>query len=305
MITYIQAQRLTHFYGQTCALDNVSFNVCPGDSVAVIGKNGAGKSTLLKLIAGLIPSPAANILFSGVALQQQPQRVKNFIGFLGDRPALHYDVRVNEFLKFCGELRGMRGKVLQQHISKVIETCHLKEFGNTLISLLSSGYQQRVGIAQAILHNPKVLILDEPTARLDPTHIDEFRTLIRELANDRAILLATHIAGDITSMCSRILLLEKGQLAFDGAAKTLLQNSLQGEIEIIFNHPPGVEELKLLSGVTHVKQTQDGHFKIECSDRINALNHIVLIANQKNWGLQNVTQTENSLRSFFEKREQS
>lgn len=217
----IEVQSLSRFYGDHQAVKDVSFSIAANEVVGFLGLNGAGKSTTLKVIAGLIPPSAGTVIVDGVDVTDAPVSFRARIGYLPEEPPLYKEMTVTEFLTFLGQLRGMSAAALRQRLPTVIQTCQLEGVEHRVIGELSHGYKKRVGIAQAIIHQPRLVILDEPISGLDPRQISEMRAVIRGLAAEATVLVSSHILSEISQTCDRLLVLNEGRLVAQGSEAEL------------------------------------------------------------------------------------
>src|SRR5579863_10389814 len=208
----ISVKELTKRYARTVAVDNISFEVAKGQIVGFLGPNGAGKTTTMRVLTCFLPPTSGSASVAGFDVVEQPMEVKKRIGYLPESPPVYPDMEVHEYLEFVGRIKGVPSIDLARRVQEVSEKCAVSDVRKTLIGKLSKGYKQRVGLAQAIIHNPDVLILDEPTAGLDPHQILETRDLIRGLAGDHTIILSTHILPEVEAMCERVIIIAKGKL---------------------------------------------------------------------------------------------
>jgi ABC-2 type transport system ATP-binding protein len=271
----IKVEGLTKRYARTVAVDNISFEVEKGQIVGFLGPNGAGKTTTMRVLTCFLPPTAGSASVAGFDVLEQPLEVKKRIGYLPETPPLYPDMEVDEYLEFVGKLKGIAGSDLARRMNEVTERCALGDVRKKLIGKLSKGYRQRVGLAQAIIHNPDVLILDEPTNGLDPKQIIETRELIRSLAGDHTIILSTHILSEVEHSCERVIIIAKGKLvAIDSVAN--LTNRLRGaeavalEVEAANGELNGSDvqtRLEQVPGVSRVllKGSKDGRalFEVE------------------------------------------
>ena len=211
----IEINGLTKRYRDLVAVNDVSFSVAAGEIVGFLGPNGAGKTTTMKMLTGFLPATSGSATVAGFDVFDSPMDVKRSIGYLPEIPPVYPDLTVREYLRFVGKLKGLRGKVLKEHVAESIEKVSLQLVADRLIRNISKGYQQRTGLAQALLGKPKVLILDEPTVGLDPRQIGEVRTLIQSLAGDHTVILSTHILQEVTAVCDRVVIINKGSIVAD------------------------------------------------------------------------------------------
>ncbi|HYL72803.1 MAG TPA: ATP-binding cassette domain-containing protein [Bryobacteraceae bacterium] len=223
----ITVKNLTKRYARTVAVDHISFEVQKGQIVGFLGPNGAGKTTTMRILTCFLPPTDGGANVAGFDVLQQPLEVKKRIGYLPESPPLYPEMEVREYLTFVGKLKGMSGLNLAKRVGEVSDRCAVSDVSRRLISKLSKGYRQRVGLAQAIIHNPDVLILDEPTAGLDPKQINETRELIKGLAGDHTIILSTHILPEVEQTCEQVIIINKGKLVATDSVHNL-QNRARG-----------------------------------------------------------------------------
>lgn len=217
----IEVEGLTRYYGAFPAVRDVSFRIPDRVIVGFLGLNGAGKSTVLKVLGGLLPPSAGSVKVGGVDVGEAPDSVRERIGFLPEEPPLYREMRVNDFLRWCGELKGLRGADLDTRLREVLKLCHLTEVEHRLIETLSHGYRKRVGIAQAIIHRPQLVILDEPISGLDPVQIVEMREVLKGLKGSCTVLVSSHILSEISQTCDQILVLHQGRIVAEGSEAEL------------------------------------------------------------------------------------
>jgi ABC-2 type transport system ATP-binding protein len=227
----IKVEGLSKRYARNTAVDNISFEVEKGQVVGFLGPNGAGKTTTMRILTCFMPPTAGSANVAGFDVMQHPMEVKKRIGYLPEVPPLYPDMEVVEYLNFVGKLKGLAGADLHRRVDEVSERCSVADVKTRLIGKLSKGYRQRVGLAQAIIHNPEVLILDEPTAGLDPKQIIETRSLIKSLSGDHTIILSTHILPEVEQICERVIIITKGKLVATDSVKNLT-NRLRGSESI-------------------------------------------------------------------------
>ena len=208
----INVKDLTKRYARTVAVDGISFDVGKGQIVGFLGPNGAGKTTTMRILTCFLPPSDGTVTVAGFDVLEQPLEVKKRIGYLPETPPIYQEMETDEYLRFVGQLKGLTGAELERRINYVSERCSISDVRKKLLGKLSKGYRQRVGLAQAIIHNPDVLILDEPTAGLDPKQINETRDLIRSLAGDHTIILSTHILPEVEQTCEQVVIINKGRL---------------------------------------------------------------------------------------------
>ena len=262
----VNAEHLTRYYGQTCAVDAVSFELAKGEVLGFLGPNGAGKSTTMQMITGNLAPSAGRITVNGIDLLDNPKRAKREIGYLPEQPPVYRELTVDEYLNYCARLNRIARGSIARAIDTARERCGLGDVGHRLIGNLSKGYRQRVGIAQAILHTPAVVILDEPTVGLDPIQIREIRALIRELGEEHGIILSTHILPEVQATCNRVQIIHAGQLVFADTISGLEQRLNATSLLAGFHAAPAPEALQQIPGVSHAEALPDGRLRIHYTD---------------------------------------
>src|SRR5947209_7951964 len=255
----ITVKELTKRYARNTAVDNISFEVRKGQIVGFLGPNGAGKTTTMRVLTCFLPPTSGTANVAGFDVQEHPLEVKKRIGYLPETPPVYTDMEVSEYLNYVGQLKGISGRDIDKRVDEAVGRCALGDVRNKLIGKLSKGYRQRVGLAQAIIHNPDVLILDEPTSGLDPKQIIEIRELLRSLAGDHTIILSTHILSEVEHSCERVIIISQGKLvAIDSVAN--LTNRLRGsesvalEVEASDGRPNPTEVQQRLEQVAGVSR---------------------------------------------------
>ena len=236
----ISVDHVSRYYGNECAVNDISFSVHRGEVLGFLGPNGAGKSTAMQMICGVLSASTGQITVAGHDMFESPKVAKKHLGFLPEKPPLYQDLNVDEYLCYAGRLRGIGKTELKEAVAYSKQRCGLAESGKRLINNLSKGFQQRVGIAQAIIHSPAVVILDEPTSGLDPNQILEIRELISELGNDHSVILSTHILPEVQSVCDRVLIINQGKLVLDERVDNLQQDDQITPIKFAFRQPPHI-----------------------------------------------------------------
>jgi ABC-2 type transport system ATP-binding protein len=259
----IEVSHLVKQFGQQKAVDDLSFTVNKNEIVGFLGPNGAGKSTTLKIATGYIPPTSGSVKISGIDVSENPIEVKKLIGYLPENNPLYLDMFVHEYLRFSGKFYGISGKELQAKVDEVIEMCQLGIEQNKKLGLLSKGYRQRVGLAQALLHQPEVLILDEPTTGLDPNQIVEVRDLIKTISKDRTVLFSTHIMQEVQAICDRVIIINNGQMVADDSVQKIMSDSNRQILEVEFESSIDETLLETFDGISKIDKIDNFKFSIE------------------------------------------
>jgi ABC-2 type transport system ATP-binding protein len=293
----LEAKSLSRKYGSHLAVKNVSFQINKGEVLGFLGPNGAGKSTTMKMLSGNLAADSGQIIINGYDLLEQPHQAKAHIGYLPEQPPLYQELTVFEFLTFCAKLNNV--KQIKTAVSNTIERCGLGNVTKRLIGNLSKGYQQRVGIAQAIIHSPAVVILDEPTSGLDPIQIREIRQLIREVADEHSVILSTHILPEVQTLCDRVQIINQGQLLFSDNSDALTAKMETSSLLIELKAPPQLNELTALTGVTDVQTLSKTKFRLSYLPDSDPTEHVLSAAVTKQWQLTHLTPEQHSLEDVF------
>ena len=264
--TMIEADRLTKYYGDFPAISDVSFTVAKGEVLGFLGPNAAGKTTTMRILTGFMPPTSGTARIAGYDVVADSREARKQIGYLPETVPLYTDMTVKGYLAFMGTIRGMDDKAVRRRIGEAIETCHLEEYYNSLIGKLSKGFRQRVGIAQAILHEPDVLILDEPTIGIDPIQVVETRQLIKELGGERTVILSTHILPEVSMICERVIILHEGEIVAVDRPENLAERleateRVHMEVRGPINAVTGA--LRNVPGVQDVTYTDRGDERVE------------------------------------------
>src|SRR5207302_815863 len=307
----IKVSELTKKYARTTAVDHISFEVEKGQIVGFLGPNGAGKTTTMRMLTCFLPPTSGTATVAGVDVLEQPMEVKKRIGYLAEMPPLYQEKRATEYLMFVGKLKGLSGAELKQRVDTACERCAITDVKNRLLGKLSKGYRQRVGLAQAMLHNPDVLILDEPTAGLDPKQINETRDLIKSLAGDHTIILSTHILPEVEQTCEQVIIINKGKLVATDAVRNLQARARGAESVLVeiagrsgsLEVPIVQHKLEQVSGVSRVlcKQQVDSRalFEVESQKGRLVRGDLARAVVESGWDLNELRPAAMSLEEIF------
>ena len=298
----IEVENLTRYYGSRRAINNLSFQIEKGEVVGFLGPNGAGKSTTMNIISCILPASNGTVKINRFDTFEQSLEIRKMIGYLPETPPLYPDMTVAKYLDFAAGLRGVSSKNIPAAVERVIEKCSLKDVGHRIIGRLSKGYQQRVGLAQAMVHDPEILILDEPTIGLDPIQIIEIRNLIQELAEEHTIILSSHILPEITQICKRVIIINEGEIAAVdslGGLTASLRKSERLSLSIRKSEDTIIEKLNSLDQVISASSTEENQFLIECSLRSNLQDDIAKLALENDWGIIELKPISMTLEDIF------
>jgi len=281
------------------AVDNISFEVRRGEVLGFLGPNGAGKSTTMRMITGNLAPGHGRITINGIDILDQPKKAKADIGFLPELPPLYRELTVNEYLQFCARLNRIPRTKQTKSIAMAKERCGLGDVGKRLIANLSKGYQQRVGIAQAIIHSPAVVVLDEPTVGLDPIQIREIRHLIRELSNEHSVILSTHILPEVQATCDRVQIINQGRLVLSDSIEGLVQRMQTSSLRLRTKNRTNKNILLAIDGVVAVDESDEGCVQIKHKPEINPAAAVAKITVGQGWELLELTPEKRSLEEIF------
>ena len=298
----IEVENLTRYYGTRRAINNLSFQIEKGEVVGFLGPNGAGKSTTMNIISCILSASSGSVKINGLDTFEQSLEIRKVIGYLPETPPLYPDMVVTDYLNFSAGIRGVDAKKTTTAVQRVLEKCSLKDVGHRIIGRLSKGYQQRVGLAQAMVHDPEILILDEPTIGLDPIQIIEIRKLIQELAAEHTIILSSHILPEITQICKRVIIINEGEIAAVdslGGLTASLRKSERLSLTVRKSEGNVLEELKKLDQVISTTKGEDNQYFIECKLRSNLQDDIAKLALTNQWGIVELKPVSMTLEDIF------
>ncbi len=299
MSSLIQVDQLYRYYGDQCAVNNVSFTLAKGEILGFLGPNGAGKSTTMQMICGNLAPTSGQILINGFDILDSPREAKRELGYLPENPPVYRELTTDEYLEYCAKLHQIPRGQQRRAVENAKERCGLTEVGSRLIGNLSKGYQQRVGIAQAILHTPAVIILDEPTVGLDPIQIREIRGLIRELGESHGIILSTHILPEVQESCTQVQIIHQGQLVLNDSIEGLERQMRASSVLLATRVTPDLVKLYGVEGVHSIEELGDRRYRIFHDKDVNPACAIAEIAVSSGWGLLELAPERRSMEQIF------
>lgn len=295
----VEASDLTRTYGSNTVVSEVSFNLRKGEVLGFLGPNGAGKSTTMKMLTGNLAPTAGRVTICGIDIIEDPKAAKALIGYLPETPPLYKELTVDEMLTLAARLHGVSRSAVKKAVQSAKERTGLTEMSGRLIENLSKGYQQRVGIAQAIIHNPMVVILDEPTVGLDPIQIRDIRTLIKELGGEHSVILSTHILPEVEMVCDHVQIIHRGRLVFNGTIDVLKQQRHGNRLLIGLANAPAAAEIMNIEGVVSVEAAANGLLRVRHAEAFSPAEAIVQAAVQHGWKLHHIAPDQTSLEEVF------
>ena len=295
----VKVEHLSHRYSIQWAIRDINIEITRNGIYGLLGSNGAGKSTTMNIICGVLKQTEGEVYIKGINLRENPVEAKKHLGFLPQKPPLHMDLTVEEYLVHCANMRLIPAHEVQGAVKDVMGRCGISHFSRRLIRNLSGGYQQRLGIAQAIIHNPDFVVLDEPTNGLDPNQIVEIRELIREIAVDRTVILSTHILSEVQATCDYIRMIEEGQVVFSGTVDEFDNYIVTNTLFVSLIAAPPAEVIREIPGVVAVDELGGSKFRIQFSDAREATERLVEASVTKGWRLVEIRQEKSSLDEIF------
>ena len=295
----IIVKELSKIYGDQKAVNAISFEIKENEIVGFLGPNGAGKSTTMKITTTYIAPSSGSVIINGFNVEEHPLEVRKSIGYLPEHNPLYLDMYVHEYLHFSGKFYGLNKTALKKRTAEVIEMCQLTIEQNKQIGQLSKGYRQRVGLAQALLHDPSILILDEPTTGLDPNQIVEVRELIKSVSKGKTVLFSTHIMQEVQAVCDRAIVINKGQIVADGSIIELQKNNQQQVIEVEFASKVPDSLLKSFNGVTTIKNMGGNRFQLTVSNTEDVRPEFMHFVTEHALNLIGISQVQRSMEDVF------
>lgn len=296
----VKIEQLSHRYGRDWAIQNINFEIKENEGIlGLLGSNGAGKSTIMNILCGVLTQTSGNVFIGGINLAKEPEEAKKLLGFLPQTPPLYFDFTVKEYLTYCANLRLIPQKDIHEAVDRAMEKCGVAHFHRRLINNLSGGYRQRVGIAQAILHTPRLVVLDEPTNGLDPNQILEVRGLIKEIAKDRSVIFSSHILAEVQATCQHIRMIESGKMVFEDSMDAFNNYIQPNSLLATWRNPPSIQELLLIPGISSAETLNNGQCRLHFQDQPDITETIIDKSAEENWRLREITLERSSLEAIF------
>lgn len=293
----IEVSHLSKFYGEQAAVNDISFSVGKGEIVGFLGPNGAGKSTTMKIITGFIPSTRGEVKVCGIPVDIDSLETRRKIGYLPENNPLYFDMYVREYLEFVGQIYHIPN--LKKRVDEMIRQVGLEVEQNKKIGMLSKGYRQRVGLAQAIIHDPEVLILDEPTSGLDPNQLVEIRELIRQIGKSKTVMLSTHIMQEVEAICDRVIIIKTGKIVADNKPSELQYEEDHQVVYVEFEGKVTKNQLLKVNGITKVENVAENSWLVESKGNIDLRKAIAQFAQQNNVLVLTLRKEERTLEEVF------
>ena len=295
----VKIEHLSHKYSSSWAIRDINIEINQTGIVGLLGSNGAGKSTTMNILCGALNQTEGNVYINGIDVREQPELAKKDIGFLPQTPPLYMDLTVDEYLIYCAELRLMPKDRIRSALADAKERCGITHFSKRLIGNLSGGYRQRVGIAQAIIHRPGLVVLDEPTNGLDPNQIIEVRALIKEIATDRAVVFSSHVLTEVQMLCKEIKMIEGGRIVFSDTMDAFNNYVAPHSILMHLGNPPVTEELLNISGVTKVDFITERQVRVYFNGEQEIAERLVEASVRQGWRLREISLDKSALDEIF------
>lgn len=299
MESILKIDRLSHKYSTAWAIRDINMEIKRNGIIGLLGSNGAGKSTTMNIMCGVLNQTEGIVRIDGIDIKKDPEKAKKNIGFLPQNPPVYNDFTVDEYLTYCAELRLVKKNEIKPALQEVKERCGIAHFSNRLIKNLSGGYRQRVGIAQCIIHKPRLVVMDEPTTALDPNQLIEVRKLIKEIAVDHAVLLSSHILSEVHLLCKEIIMIESGRIIFSDTMDAFNNYMQPRSIHVNMENPPSPTELMSVKGVTKIEPLTDKETRIYFDGDQGTLERLVEASVQNGWRLREIKAEKAMLDDIF------
>ncbi len=296
----LSVKNITKIYNGQKAIDNISFNINKGEIVGFLGPNGAGKTTTMKIISCFIPSSSGQVSVCDINVNSAPLKVKEKVGYLPENNPLYTEMYVKEFLLFIAAIHKIKNK--KERVQEMIKLVGLEKEQHKKIEMLSKGYKQRIGLAQAMMHNPEVLILDEPTSGLDPNQLEDIRRLIKSFGKEKTVLLSTHIMQEVEAICDRVIIIKEGKIVADESVEGIQEKNQKIQlIQVEFDKKISIKALETIKGVTRIKNIDNNTWLIESESTADLRTAIAKFASQKELLVLTLKKEEEKLEAIFKK----
>ena len=296
----LSVKNITKIYNGQKAIDNISFNINKGEIVGFVGPNGAGKTTTMKIISCFIPSTSGQVSVCDINVNSAPLKVKEKVGYLPENNPLYSEMYVKEFLLFIAAIHKIKNK--KERVQEMIKLVGLEKEQHKKIEMLSKGYKQRIGLAQAMMHNPEVLILDEPTSGLDPNQLEDIRRLIKSFGKEKTVLLSTHIMQEVEAICDRVIIIKEGKIVADESVEGIQEKNQKIQlIQVEFDKKISIKALETIKGVTRIKNIDNNTWLIESESTADLRTAIAKFASQKELLVLTLKKEEEKLEAIFKK----
>ena len=296
--TLIEARDLRRVYGANTAVAGLNLTLKKGEILGLLGPNGAGKTTSMKMLAGCLSPTDGSVQIKGIDLRAQPTAAKKALGYLPEQPPVYPELTVAEYLGFCAGLHGIVRGEREAAVNRAMQACGLSHMAQRLIANLSKGYQQRVGLAQAIIHQPDVIILDEPTVGLDPIQIREIRSLISRLGEEHSVILSSHILPEIQATCNRVMIINQGQVVYEASMAEAAKARFDSLV-LELARAPEASALQALAGIESVENIGPGRFRLRFDEAADPREAVAAAAAEQGWGLRELHAEQKSLEEVF------
>jgi len=295
----LSARNLNRRFGDHLVIHDVSLQLRRGEVLGLLGHNGAGKSTTMQMLTGCLSPNSGDIEICGINLLRQPELAKANLGYLPETPPLYRELSVNQYLNFAARLRGMKSPAIADALAQTKRSCGLEAVGKKIIGTLSKGYQQRVGIAQAIIHSPAVIVLDEPTIGLDHAQNREIRSLIRELGDTHSVILSTHLLSEVESVCDRVEIMQQGKLIYSDTSEHMREHGSVSGFIVVLRNPPPLNTLESIAGISHVELLTATKFRVLHKPEDNPKGALLSLAEQNDWQIEQLTPLQATLEEVY------
>jgi ABC-2 type transport system ATP-binding protein len=295
----VKIEHLSHKYSTSWAIRDINMEIDHSGIVGLLGSNGAGKSTTMNILCGCLNQTEGSVYVGGIDMRKQPEAAKRLIGYLPQNPPLYMDFTVDEYLVYCANLRKMDKRDIRPAVDDAKERCGIAHFSNRLIRNLSGGYRQRVGIAQAIIHRPRLVVLDEPTNGLDPNQIIEVRALIKEIAADRVVIFSSHILSEVELLCKEIKMIDNGRIVFSDTMDAFNNYVAPHSVLVHMENPPAAEEFMKIPGITKADFLTERNIRLYFNGDQDITEQIIAASGLKGWRLKEISLDKTSLDEIF------